>query len=380
MQRFMNQAVPHILVNCSNLHTGGGVAVASSFIDCLSRMDHDGLSISLLLSTSVEHNLRVLGTNLGAFARWQTRDFHGIRAMWQGLERCFEGQDLVFTVFGPAYFVHRRTRHLFGFAQPNIIYPDNPVAAGHGLLARWLTRAKFALQAWFYSRADAFVVELEHVRTGLLKRQLFRHKPVHIVYNSVHSVFDEPWNWTVLDIPYHPGRLRLGVISRNYQHKNLAILAEVKRHLLHSHGREADIYVTFPPNEWAACGAGFRESVINVGVLSLSQCPSFYAQMDGVVFPSLLECFSAAPIETMKVGRPLFASDLSFIRDVCGDHCEYFDPLNAADIARSINTFFSLPVEVQRQRCEAARVHVEKFPGPDERAAGYLCIIRQMLA
>lgn len=343
-------------------------------------MEHDDLSISLLLSTAVEHNLCALGTNLGSFADCQTQDFHGIGAIRQGLERHFEGQDLVFTVFGPAYFLRRRTRHLFGFAQPNIIYPDNPVAARQGFLARWRTRAKFELQAWFYARADAFTVELEHVRTGLLKRRLFRHKPVHIVYNSVHSVFDAPQNWAALELPRRPGQLRLGIISRNYPHKNLAILSEVKRHLLASHGREAEIYVTLPPDEWEACGTGFRESVINVGVLSLSQCPSFYAQLDGVLFPSLLECFSAAPIETMKVGRPLFASDLSFIRDVCGDHCEYFNPLDAADIARSIDSFFSLPAEVQQQRCEAARAHVGKFPGPDERAAGYLKVIRQTLA
>jgi glycosyltransferase involved in cell wall biosynthesis len=154
----------------------------------------------------------------------------------------------------------------------------------------------------------------------------------------------------------------------------------VKRQLRQSYGREADVYVTFPPEEWAACDAGFRESVINVGVLSLSQCPSFYAQMDAVVFPSLLECFSAVPIETMKVGRPLFASDLSFIRDVCGDHCAYFDPLDAADIARSIDAFFSLPEQARQQRCDAARAHVARFPGPDARAAGYLHVIRQMMA
>ena len=376
----MNGPKNSVLVNCSNLHTGGGVAVATSFIDCLSRMDHEGLCISLLLSTSVERNLRALGTNLGAFAQCQTQDFHGLAAMWQRLERYFKGQDLVFTVFGPAYFVRRRTRHLFGFAQPNILYADNPVAARQGLLARWRTRAKFALQAWFYSREDAFVVELEHVRSGLLKNRLFQDKPVHIVYNSVHSVFDEPQSWAPLELPHYPGRLRLGVISRNYPHKNLAILVEVKRHLQQAHGRATDIYVTFPPDEWAACNDEFRENVINAGVLSLSQCPSFYTQLDGVVFPSLLECFSAAPIETMKVGRPLFASDLSFIRDVCGDHCEYFDPLNAADIAHSIDAFFSLPAERQQQRCEAARAHVGKFPGPDERAAGYLKVIRQTLA
>lgn len=371
---------PRILINCSNLHNGGGVAVATSVIDCLSRMDHGGLSLSVLLSTPVERNLRDLGTDLGVFERSETRDFHGIPALWQGLDRHFEGFDLVFTVFGPAYFFRRNTRHLFGFAQPNIVYPNNPVAAAQPAFSRWRTRLKFELQAWFFSRADAIVVELEHVKAGLMKRWLFQNKPVDVVYSSVHSVFSQPDKWAALDLPEQPGRLKLGLISRNYPHKNLAILPEVKRLLKETHGRDVDIYVTFPQEEWEACDTRFRESIVNVGALSLSQCPTFYSAMDGVVFPSLLECFSAVPIETMMVGRPLFASNLSFIRDVCGDHCQYVDPQDAVDIARVIDTYFHKPAPERQRLCDAANAHVRRYPGPQERAASYLNLVRQALA
>ncbi|MBA3056444.1 MAG: glycosyltransferase family 4 protein [Gammaproteobacteria bacterium] len=371
---------PRILINCSNLHNGGGVAVATSVIDCLSRMDHGGLALSVLLSTPVERNLRDLGTDLGAFERSETCDFRGIPALWQGLDQHFEGFDLVFTVFGPAYFARRNTRHLFGFAQPNILYPDNPVAAAQPALSRWRTLLKFELQAWFFSRADAFVVELEHVKAGLMKRRLFQYKPVDVVYSSVHSVFSKPDKWAALDIPAQPGRLKLGLISRNYPHKNLAILPEVKRLLKATHGRDVDIYVTFPPEEWEACDSRFRENIVNVGALSLSQCPTFYEAMDGVVFPSLLECFSAVPIETMMVGRPLFASNLSFIRDVCGDDCQYVEPQDAADIARVIDTYFQRPAKERQALCDAARAHVLRYPGPEERAASYLNLVRQALA
>lgn len=369
-----------ILINCSNLHNGGGVAVATSVVDCLSRMDHDGLALSVLLSTPVERNLRELGTDLTVFERCETRDFHGISALWQGLNSHFAGFDLVFTVFGPAYFMHRNTRHLFGFAQPNIVYPDNPLTARMGLLERLRTWMKFELQAWFFSRADALVVELEHVKAGLTKRRLFRRKPVHVVYSSVHSVFGEPQRWAPLELPRQSGRLRLGVISRNYPHKNLAILADVKQCLLQRYGREVDMFVTFSSEEWAACDTHFRESIINVGGLSLSQCPTFYAAMDGVVFPSLLECFSAVPIETMMVGRPLFASNLSFIKDVCGNHCQYFNPLDAADIARAIDSYFSQSASERQHMCDAARTHAQRYPGPQERAAHYLDSIHDALA
>lgn len=355
------------------------MAVATSIVDCLSRMEHGELSVSVLLSKPVENNLRELATDLTVFKNCKTLDSHGIKGLWKGLDRQFSEFDLVFTVFGPAYFAVRNTRHLFGFAQPNILYPNNPLSARSGPLKRLANKAKFELQAWFFSRADELVVELEHVKSGLQKRHLFQQKKIHLVYSSVHSVFNDPKRWTALNLPDLPRKLRLGVISRNYPHKNLSILADVKQHLVEMYQLQVDIFVTFTPEEWESCDLRFRENIINVGGLSLSQCPTFYVAMDGVVFPSLLECFSAVPIETMMIGRPLFASNLSFIRDVCGDFCQYFDPLDPADIARSINTYFSQPSSVQQRLCEVARAHVQHFPGPHERAEQYLNIINTAL-
>lgn len=368
-----------VLINCSNLHNGGGVAVATSVVDCLSQMDHCGLTLSVLLSTAVERNLRELGTDMRAFECIETRNFHGVAALSQGLDQAFKGYDLVFSIFGPAYFIRRNTRHLFGFAQPNIIYPSNVLTANMTLWVRWYRWVKFELQAYFFSRADELVVELEHVKLGLARRHLFSGKPVHVVHSAVHSVFSDSSKWTPLNLPGKPGCLRLGVISRNYAHKNLAILADVKDILQRTYGREVDIFVTFTVEEWMACDARFRRVIHNVGGLSLSQCPTFYAAMDGVVFPSLLECFSAVPIESMTMERPLFASNLSFIRDVCGEHCQYFDPLVATDIAQVIDAYFRLPINVQREWCSAARAHVLRYPGPEERALNYLHVIRRAL-
>lgn len=353
--------------------------MATSVLDCISRIDHEELSISVLLSTPVLKNLRELNTKLTVFESCETRDFYGVSALWKNLDSYFVGYDLVFTVFGPAYFARRNTYHLFGFAQPNIIYPNNPLTASMGLLQRCRTRLKFELQAFFFARANELVVELDHVKAGLLRRRIFQRKPIHMVYNSVHSVFSEPQQWAPLELPIIPDRLRLGVISRNYSHKNLSILADVKQHLLQTHGWQVDMYVTFTPDEWQSCDAHFRSNIINVGALSLSQCPTFYEAMDGVVFPSLLECFSAVPIETMMSGRPLFASNLSFIKDVCGDHCQYFDPMDPADIAQAIVLYFTKPTFEQQRLCNTARIHAQRYPKPQERAKQYLRVIRGAL-
>ena len=91
----------------------------------------------------------------------------------------------------------------------------------------------------------------------------------------------------------------LGLISRNYTHKNLCILPDVKS-CLESFGISVSIYVTFTDKEWNSMSHAFRSSIINVGPLFASSCVDFYKSLDGLVFPSLLECFSVSPFEASK--------------------------------------------------------------------------------
>lgn len=364
-----------ILINCSNLHAGGGVAVATSFIDCLSRMDISYFDVSLLLSTEVMANLLSLETNLQSFESVQIVDYYGLEALWKGLSSHFEDIDLVFTVFGPAYFLRSKTKHLFGFAQPNILYPDNLYSLHLPALQRLKVKLKFKLQELFYSRADSFVVELDHVKRGLENRFFFKNKDISIVSSSVHSVFKNTNDWSNIELPHSNAMLKLGLVSRNYPHKNLKILPKVKKELLERYNLAVDFFVTFPQKEWDKCDDSFKESVINVGGLKLNECPSFYSSLDGVVFPSLLECFSAVPIETMMLNKPLFASDLPFIRDVCAKHCNYFDPLDEVSIADAIYKYFILPRANQESFTRSAFTFVQNYPNPNERAVGYLKLI-----
>ena len=352
-----------LLINCSNLHVGGAVAVATSFIDCLSKAPRPEFEVSLLLSSSVHANLASSKVDLSLFKNCRIADYQGARSIWQGIDRQFEGQDLVFTVFGPLYSFRMRTRHIFGFAQPLIIYPSNPVERQMSLWLRLKQRLKYKLQELYFARADQLIVELEHVKATLSEKFLFRNKPVHVVYNAVDAVFREPARRLAVGIPATPGAIRLGIVSRNYPHKNLACLPALKERLLDEHRLAVEFFVTFTDHEWLACTEPFRNSVSNVGALMLAQSPNFYAAMDGVIFPSLLECFSAVPIEAMTMKKPLFASDLPFIRDCCHEHANYFDPLDLASMARSIADYF---IKVDRPSqdllLERAHAFVQRYP------------------
>jgi glycosyltransferase involved in cell wall biosynthesis len=138
-----------------------------------------------------------------------------------------------------------------------------------------------------------------------------------------------------------------------------------------------EFYVTFTEDEWQACPASFRNVINNVGALVLAQCPSFYAAMDGIIFPSLLECFSAVPLEAMYMRRPLFASDLPFIRDCCHDLAIYFDPLSADSMAKAIAEYYrTLDASTRSRRLDDAFEFMQRFPSPRDRARSYIELVR----
>jgi glycosyltransferase involved in cell wall biosynthesis len=242
-------------------------------------------------------------------------DVYGLSSIWSGVTKEFNKYDLVFTVFGPAYFVFTRTKHIFGFAQPWIIYPNNPISNELSYLKRIKQRFKYFVQSLFFSRADSLIVELEHVKKGLEKYSYLKNIPTQIVNSTVDSIFSFPEKWQPIKFPKTTVKIKLGVIARNYPHKNLKCFLELKHQLLNRYNLDVELYVTFSEDEWLSCSDEYKNEINNVGLLRLDQCPSFYDQIDGVVFPSLLECFSATPLEAMVMKKPLFSSDLSFIRD-----------------------------------------------------------------
>lgn len=376
----IHECKKHVLINCSNLHVGGAVAVASSFINSISMKKTLEFDVSILVSTKVMKNLVELGTDISNFRTVTIADFIGISALWKRLDEKIAGFDLVFTVFGPAYSMTSVKNHIVGFAQPSIIYPNSRAFLKVSMLNRFLMRLKFGIQKYFFSRAESLVVELEHVKVGLRKMPSFRSKDIYVVNSAVDSVFSDPDRWLPINnTNLQSSVIKLGLISRNYPHKNIDLLPYIKSALKKNHNIEAEFFVTFVPDEWAACTEHFRKTINNVGPLTLAQCPKFYESMDGVVFPSLLECFSAVPIESMLMKKPLFSSDLPFIRDCCKNHANYFKPEDAVSAASVIAEFFAKSSDERTRLIDDAQEFVSLYPSATDRAESYINLMRHML-
>ena len=78
------------------------------------------------------------------------------------------------------------------------------------------------------------------------------------------------------------------------------------------------ILLTLDEQEWARLPALVRRHAVTVGRVTVQQLPTVYEMSHASIFPSLLESFSATPLEAMVSGTPLVASDRAFVCDVCG--------------------------------------------------------------
>lgn len=365
-----------ILINASNLHVGGGVQVASSFIYEISRIGRFKNDIHVLVSSKVDRELRTSNADFSVFSSYIVKDLKGpsVKSLFsRQLSRKF---DLIFTVFGPDYrFSLAGSRNVVGFAQPWIIYPENPIYDCLNLINKIKTKLKFGVQKFFFSRSDVLIVELPHVRERIVSSGIKAEESVTVVHNSVSSIYSNPSLWSPLEIAKDPVHFNIGFVGRDYPHKNLNILPEVKEILKNVHGFNVDFFVTLTAEEISRKSKKFRDSVYSIGELSVSQCPSFYAEMDAIVFPSLLECFSATPLEAMVMERPLFSSDRKFVKDVCGDYAYYFDPLDAESIASTISDYLLNRKGKDSNNIHAAKAHALSFSSAESRARKYLSII-----
>lgn len=367
------------LINLSNLHNGGGVQVAISFIHELSlMMDKDFSDIHIVTSKEVDRGLKRINTVTQTFGHYEVLNTYGLQALRSPLNNRIKNYDLVFTVFGPNYLRVKAKKNIVGFAQAWIIDFNNPVLNKLSLLNRSKLWTKFNLQWLFFLRSDHYIVELEHVKEKLKQIKKVPDEKIDVVYNTVSSLYLDKKKWCPIALNKSKQQLSLGIVSRDYPHKNLDILPKVAQSLQLNHNLLVHFYTTLNDDEWSKRDLSFKEYVSTVGSLSPEECPSFYQQVDGVIFPSLLECFSATPLEAMVMEKPLFASDRGFVRDVCHNYAIYFDPLDADDIAFKIANYFQSD-KIYTAQLKDAREHAFSFSSARVRAQEYLKIINDHL-
>ncbi|WP_426245541.1 glycosyltransferase [Nocardioides sp. LHG3406-4] len=362
-----------VLIDASNLHVGGGVQVGASLIDEFVRLpDAPWLrTATILVSSEVHANLSAAARGLPGLRIHDSRPYK-IR-QWMPRRR---RHDVSFLVFGPEYGWPRARRRIVGFADVRSVFP---VPAGEASSRR--QQAFLALRG-FVSRlltrtADRLVVESPAIAKQLIRRRVADADHIDVVSNSYHGIFDEPEHWTPLPraLPdTAPDTHVLCYVARAYPHKNHEFLPRLASEAA-GLGAKLRFVVTLTAAEWESMSEKFRSCCENIGPISIDVVPTVYGAVDGAIFPSLLEAFSAAPLEAMRMGRVLFASDRDFVRDVCGDAPVYFDPLDAAGAAKAVVETLSSPDRVAAHVELGLRL-ADQLPSSADRAERVAAILQ----
>ena len=374
-QTSANGVGQRVLIDASNLRTGGAVQVAASFLDELAALQQTASSTYAWLPwVDVEASPQVVA-NLSE----STAEALGVVTassrpsdvqIWRRRPR----HDVSFTIFGPAYGRPRARRTIVGFADGTSLFDvpaGLPTPRGRDAVT---TGVRKRVSRQLFRRADHVIVEAPHVSTALQQRWHIPSERISVVPNCVNAAFHRP-------VTPVPPQQRDGwcYVTRGYPHKNLALLGQIGEQL-HADGiTDVRFTVTLTDAEWDALDESVRAHCRNVGPQRVDQLPQLYARSEGSVFCSLLESFSVTPLEALTSGTPLVASDRAFVRDVCADAAWYADPTSPVEWARAIRQVRQ-DAELRDRMVTRGREIAAAAPDARDRATAYLRIIDEQLA
>lgn len=370
-----------LIINSATVIKGGSLQVAISFLnECKEIYGHEyhiflGKAIVEQIDTDIfPQNFHFYHVPFRPSRR--LFHYHSASRLFGKLENQIK-PDCVFTIGGPAYW-RPTVPHLVGYNLPHYIYPESNFFRIISWRERLLWRLKkIILLNSFKSEADAYVVETDEV--GQRLSRLLKTDKVITVSNSLSSYYFNPFGMKNKLPEKNRGEIRLLTLSAYYRHKNLSIIIKVIKELKKIGIGNIKFILTIPQNIYDLLfGDKYKLDILNVGPVKAGECPSLYKECDMVFLPTLLECFSAVYPEAMMMGKPILTSDLDFARSICDDAAEYFNPLNAKDIADKIVALVNNNKR-QKELVAKGKIQLKQFKNAKEKAKAYLSICESLV-
>jgi len=78
------------------------------------------------------------------------------------------------------------------------------------------------------------------------------------------------------------------------------------------------------------------DHIVNLGPVEQRRIPAYFKNCHALLFPTLLESFSATYLEAMQLDLPILTSDLDFAHETCGPAALYFDPWSTQSILEAV--------------------------------------------
>lgn len=371
---------PSMMIDCTPLNAGGGVQVAIALLDSLSRTDRRWTAaIPTTMIAQLPHHL-AFHPNVVVFPkRWKV-DLARLHIQLLRLEATFH-PDVVFTVFGPAYF-KAKAPHLVGFALPNLVYPPEILWPKPSIWFKLSNQVK----AGMLKHAEQIVVETDTFRRRTVEALGFDPARVHVIGNAVNPILERYPPSPLVRPLEGGGRTRILIPSAWYPHKNLESVIDVAVHFRRAYPQlEICFQFTLAPQSggWlrlqeAAKKAGVEGYVTTLGALTLDQLATAYHNAQMVYLPTLREASTAVYPEAFHFSRPLVTTDIDFARELCGEAALFVNPDHAAETATAIAALLTNPSLQQALISSGNRQLKCGYPSAEEKFKAQLDLMLQV--
>ena len=104
----------------SNIHSGGALQVANSFVAELLKLESRPFSYKILISNEIASSFEK-DELIKSDWSFEVHNTYGLQALWSSLNKIQNEFDSVFTLFGPKYTFFRAKKDIVGFAQAKIM-------------------------------------------------------------------------------------------------------------------------------------------------------------------------------------------------------------------------------------------------------------------
>ncbi|MDP2642793.1 MAG: glycosyltransferase family 1 protein [Candidatus Peregrinibacteria bacterium] len=218
--------------------------------------------------------------------------------------------------------------------------------------------------------AKTVVTISKNTKKDLIERLNVPEEKIEVIYNGVSD------NFTLIDDPKtFQKTLNKYKIKKEFllytgvwrYHKNLPRLIEAFAILRQKKNLDMSLVITgkpdldYPETKDKVKELGLENDVIFTGLVDEEELIHLYNAANIYVFPSLYEGFGLPPLESMKCGTPVVASNTSSIPEICGEeNAIFFDPYNVEDIAEKIEKVYK-DVDLQAKLIENGIAHASLF-------------------
>lgn len=261
----------------------------------------------------------------------------------------------------------------FGMIQQPVSYKGLTVTTIHDLTTmrfrnpakNWLAfTIKQEVYKWVIKRvakqSAAIITPTHYVKDDVAQYTGVNPDKITVSYEAV-DAFDDP----AQEMPFFAGKQFIVADGRPRPHKNLRRIIEAFAIL---HQKYPDLYLMLTGKRNKGDGKftalikslGLEEYAIQTDFIPDGQLKWALQNGKAYIYASLSEGFGLIPLEAMLNGAPVVASNATCLPEVLGDAAQYFNPLDAADMASKLAELLDNP-GLQKQLIAKGKEQVKKY-------------------